>query len=296
VGILGSGINTCLSIQHGIPSITDGAEVAENYVKSRRLIVSPMATYERGAANWGDMVFRAGLLNGHKSGTVSSVSPAEDRPEAALVQALKADGHTVTYRAKFSNDQSTAESELPIEVGKMKAAGVDTVFLSINFVGALQWVQAAERQNFRPHYLVSDVGALTGEGLVHDMGQSFDGAIAFTGHSAILPEGPEDGACRSTFNRLAHQSYPAGNESVGLRAFCGMIKEFAAGARAAGPDLTRPGFARAIQTLGSLGLPNVVQGAFGPDKTDFDDWQRPMRWSYSCKCYQNAGPPQRNRY
>jgi ABC-type branched-subunit amino acid transport system substrate-binding protein len=296
VGILGSGINECLGIQHAIPSITDGAEIAEAYRKSNHLIISPLATLERGAANWGDMTFRAGLLTGHKSGTVYGDAPDDSRPEGALVQALKADGHTVTYRAKLSADASTAQSQIPVEIRKMQSAGVDTVFLSTNFVLALQWVQSAEQQNYRPRYMVSDVGALTAEGLVRNMGSSFDNAYAFTGHTSVLPEGPEDGACRKTFNTGTGNRYAAGNESPGLRAFCGMIKEFAAGARAAGPNLTRPAFARAVQGLGSLSLPAVLRGSFTSGKTDFGDWQRPMRWALSCRCYRDAGPAQRNRY
>jgi len=106
----------------------------------------------------------------------------------------------------------------------------------------------------------------------------------------------QDGLSSETFNTATGSSYAAGNESTGLRAFCGMIKEFAAGARAAGPNLTRPAFARAVQGLGSLSLPAVLRGSFGPGKTDFNDWQRPMTWSLSCRCYRNAGPAQRNRY
>lgn len=295
IGVLGGNMDVCLTNQYGIPAISNTSSINEAYTKSHGLLVSLFATLERATADWGDLTFRNGLLKGHKTGTVTTDNAVETRPEQALVDALKADGHTVTYRAHLAGDQASAQSQLPIEIQKMQAAGVDTVFLTTNFVVAIQFVQTAEKQGFRPHYMVSDLGSITAEGLVQDMPQSFDGADGYTQGAFLKPEHPGDTACRTYFNKATGNHYPAGNEALGMELFCWMVKAFSQAAQATGPELTRKGLALAFQHL-TLSLGHTLPGHFAPGKTDYADEMRRLRFDYRCKCYHDVGPAQRVRY
>jgi hypothetical protein len=296
VGFLDGNIGECLTAQWGIPAIANVGHIAESYTKGHNLLVSPFATLERGAANWGDLASRSGLLRGRTIGTVFSDIPQENRPEAALVSALKAKGHAVAYRAKFGSDPATAQSQLPIEVRKMQQAGVDTVFLVISFVGALQFASTAEQQDYKPLYVVSDLGSLTVEGLVSNMPSSFDGAYGFTQSNPASPEPAADKRCRDYFNTTTGNSYKAGKDAGPVRLICWMLLVFEAGAERVGPELTRRGLGTAFQQLGTLPLPHSLGGSFRPGKTDYGDYFRPLRYASSCKCYSSVGAKQRGAY
>jgi ABC-type branched-subunit amino acid transport system substrate-binding protein len=296
IGVLGGGMESCLTMQYGIPAINNTASIDETYQKSKNLLVTPFASFERGARNWGDVVVRGGLLKGRTSATVYGDVPLESRPEAALVAAMKADGHTVTYHAKLTGDPASAQSQMPIEVQKMRQAGVNTVFLVTNFVTAIQFVQTADKQGFRPQYMVSDLGSITAEGLVQRMPESFGGAYAVTQGVVSDPEWGENKTCRTYFNAKTGNHYAAGNEAGGVGLFCFMVKSFAMAGRATGTTLTRKALATAFQNLGTPSLPNVMPGTFRPGKTDYSDTFRITRFDNACKCYRYVSAPQRGRY
>ena len=294
IGVLGGGMDACLTEQYGIPSISNTSQIDEVYRKSHNLMVSAFASFDRGAATWADLAARSGLVDGHKTGTVFMDIPTEKVPETAFFNAFKAAGHTVTYRAKLASDPATAQSQLPVEIQKMQAAGVDTVFLVTNFIMAIQFAQTAEQQGYRPRYWVSDLGSLTAEGLVTSMPRSYNGTLAYT-QGQPPPESAWNKRCRVSWNKATGNHYAAGNESGGLTLFCWMVTVFSDGARAAGPTLTRNGWANAIQHLQlSIGL--VLPGSFRVGKTDYADYLRPERYATSCKCYHDAGAAQKGRY
>lgn len=286
----------CLTQQHRIPSWIDSSGIAEQYTKSQNFLISPRANTERNGANWGDLAARSGVLKGTTIGTVFTDAPGESRPEAALTAGLTEAGYEVTVHGKLANDAASAQSQMPVIVNQMRSAGVDTVFLSTNFVLAIQFVQTAEQQGFRPQYHVSDMGSLTAEGLLGSMPASFDGAIAFTQGNFVTKEPAVDKACRDEFNKASGENVQAGNDAGSLRQFCFWTRTFAAAARAAGTDLTRTGLVAAVQGLGRVALPGMISGSFGGGKTDFADGYRPMRYDRSCKCYKDAGAAQQGRY
>ncbi|MCW2622603.1 MAG: hypothetical protein JWL64_2205 [Frankiales bacterium] len=296
MGVLDGNIAECLTQQYGIPALANVGHLTEAYSKGHNLLATPSASLQRGAANWGDLAARSGLLRGRKSGTVSTAIPQEAVPEQSLVNALAAGGAPVTYRARLSGDTSTAQSQIPVEVQKMTQAGVNTVFLATSFITALQWAQSAERQGFRPLYVVSDLGSLSTPGLVGNMPSSFNGAYAFTQGNPLSPENPLDEQCRETFNAATGQDYAAGSDVGGLRLFCWMVTVLKAAADQVGADLTRVRLASAFQHLGSPSVPHSLAGSFKPGKTDYSDSMRPERYASSCSCYQSAGGAQRGRY
>lgn len=286
----------CLTQQHGIPSFMDSSRIQESYTKSRNFLVSPRASGERNGANWGDLAARSGLLEGRTIGTLYLDGPEGELPEAALTSGLAEAGYEVAYHGKLSADQGSSQSQMPLVVNEMQRVGVDTVFLSLNFVSALQFVQTAERSGFRPQYHVSDQGSLTAEGLVGSMPESFNGAIAFTQGTSGSNESAADTACRAEFNKATGEDVKPGTDSGSLRQFCWWARAFRAGATAAGATLTRVGLAAAMQKLGRLALPGNLGGSFATGKTDFADNYRPMRFDSSCRCYRDAGSTQPGRY
>jgi hypothetical protein len=182
----------------------------------------------------------------------------------------------------------------------MKAAGVNTVLLPTNFLLALQFVQSADDQRWKPQYLVSDIGTLTADGLVERMSSGFDKAIGITTTREFAPTyGPEpapDARCRTLYNSRNGGKDFARSEESPLGPACLGIQVFANAVRATGVTLTRAGFVGAVTKLGTTELPVFGRGSYSAGKTDFADTVRPLRWSYSCKCWAAIGGPVPVRY
>jgi ABC-type branched-subunit amino acid transport system substrate-binding protein len=291
VGVVSSVMTSCLTKDYGIPVIGNSQLLKSAYAGG--MFVSPYANLERMGANWGELAVRSGVTKGRTIATVSARLPDERGPETEVSKQLLAGGADLVYRSDLGTDPASAQSQMPIEIAAMQREGVDTVFLVTNFISAIQFVQTADKQNFTPLYVVSDVGSISAEGLVQNMPASFNGAVVFTQGGDT--EDPVTKQCRLTFNAATGNNYAAGNESGGTTLFCWMIQVFEAAADIAGTNLTRPGLANGYQRV-TRPLGQVIGGSFGPNKTDYADFFRTARFASSCKCYQPLGKPVKGKF
>lgn len=193
---------------------------------------------------------------------------------------------------------ASAWSQMPVEISKMQQAGVDSVFLVTNFITALQFVNAADSQGFRPKYFVSDLGSLMAAGLVRSIPPSFDRAITFS--QSLQPtttDPPPNKKCLDTYNANASGRDVANvaEDGGGLTLICWTVTVFEAAADLTGARLTRAGMAQAFQRL-VIVPPHVQSGSFRSGKTDYADFLRPLEYSRTCKSYEPVGPSRRGRY
>lgn len=293
----------CIVGERRTPLVNYVGDLAEVYTQSAHYFIDPAPSFERLGAQWASALHDLGHLKGKKIGIVGGEAPREGKPIDVLEATIKQLGYEITHRTRFSTDAGTAQSQGPLEVQRMKSKGVDFVLLPTNFATAIGWVQAAEGQGWRPRYAVSDIGALSSAGLVRNMPESFDGAIAITNNyggrtesGALAEERPQEAACRTLYNSTTDGKDFAWGEESPLFQACNLIQIFERAAALVGPKLTRQGLVDAVQTLGSYPMPGYIGGAFGPKKTDFSDFVRPMRWVTSCTCYVNTGASLRSRY
>lgn len=289
---------TCAAVQYRTPAIFNLGTLKESYTKSHNYLVGGSPTLERIAQDWAGFLVDKLNLSKAKIGVLSSNIQPSVGPAGVAVATLKALGHPVTYWKKL--DSSGDASQLAVAVQQFRAAGVDTVMLFTDFVTALQFVQNADNQNWKPQYLTSDFGTLSSNGLVKNMSSGFDGAIAVTGAVSeppvVQPEPAVDRSCRTEYNSAASGKDFAWGEESPIYPICMMMRILVHGLTGAGPTLTRAGLVDTIQHLGALELPSFGQGTFAPTKTDFGDQIRPLVWHYSCKCYASAGPPSHVKY
>lgn len=282
-----SEISRCLNKTYGIPVVQAGGSLNEDY--SKGLLMTAFAKLERYALNWGDLAVRTGLAKGRTLGTLTGNTPESTNSEAYLVKGIEDAGGSVAYRAKLGSEAS----QIAVEVEKMKAAGVDTVFLVVDFVTAINFVSTAEQRNYRPLYVASDFGSLSAEGLLGSMPRSFDGAVLYT--QAPYRPGPESTACVDRFNEKTGNDYAYDTESGGVRQFCWLVSGFTAASEQAGTDLTHESFSAGIQRVTEpLGL--LLPGRFGSGKFDYSDTYRTGIFDYDCTCYVQPGKAIAGRY
>lgn len=293
----------CVTREGGTPLISGTSMPAATFRDAGGRLITNMASIERMMANWVGELTRLGALKGRTIGVLASEDDAAADKQAAdaVVNELGRAGHQVAYRSRLSADLQTGTGQLPIEVQKMRQAGVDFILLPVNFLYATQFAQAASGQGYRPRYAVSDHQGLYSDELARNMPADFEGSISITSYRinekvAGIPEPEVERDCRERYNRRAGGSDYGYGDSTPLQRACGQLGVFEAAAKAAGPQLTRDRFIGGLAGIGRVPLPQVLGGSFGPGKTDYADDLRPMTWAAGCRCWKVAGPPARGRF
>ena len=293
----------CAAVQYRIPVITSFADLESVYAASDNYMITSLPSYERIGRNWSAYLLDSGLSKGKKVGLLNVKDGALEELSADAAQAtLSQLGQPLTYRAQLTNDQASAQSQIPVEVQRMKSLGVQQVMLPTNFLTAITFMQQAEQQGWYPTYLTSNIGALASNGLIRKgPARSLDNVIGVSSSTGISPEGrtepPDDKDCRETYNRINPQSKQfAYGEDGPYGLICMVVRLFGAIAGPTGPDLTRRGFVATVQTLGPGTLATSLPGTFGPNKTNFAQNVMPARYSSACQCYRVAGPVAKTRY
>jgi ABC-type branched-subunit amino acid transport system substrate-binding protein len=296
-GFYGPGI-LCMSEEHKTPFVQAYySDPDEWYQRSNNLYVT---AYPSKSRTLRDLVYELdarGALKGKKIGIVDSDYPFDkSASESALIPTLRKLGYTVAHRSTLSSDTATAQSQVPLEVQRMQAAGVDTIFFACYFVYVTTWVQQASNSQYYPQYLQSDYANGATDDATSNLPASYDGAIAVT--STRVGEwrvgrayDPQAAACLARYKRLTGQTLTphSGAESVMLGA-CGSVDEFAAAARKAGADLTRLRLRNGFEALGQVQFPLMAPLTWGPGKTDGGDEVRLVQWhenfqGQQCKCW-----------
>ena len=303
-GFFGSAVE-CLTRDHHVPLITSTDSSPEGfYRESGGRLFSELTNKHRILRNLVGELDRMGSLRGHKIGIVDADLPA-DKPavDGGLVPALAQLGYTVTLRQTMAADTSTAASQVPVIVQKMRAAGVDTILLPMNIVYAAQFVRGADGQRYYPKYFSSDFAQGTSDTAVAAMPPSYDGTIGFTAtrsgeHRTSAPEAPIDAACRTTFEKATGTKLDRGSGPYqATMGVCGLMQQFELAARLAGPSLTRDRFSLALRQQTNIAMPFFGGSAsYGPAKFDAADSLRMVKASTSCSCWIPVGEFHRVRF
>lgn len=213
--------------------------------------------------------------------------------EDQLAKMLTDRGHKVVYKGLLSDDIPTAASQSPVEENKAQTAGAEVmIFLNSNAVYGTQFVNQADKQQYRPVYVNTDWASNNGDSTNSNMPQSYDGALAFTFSRNLsgkkpMPTPANAKPCIDTYNKYSGRK-PLSQEpttSFGLTMqYCDNVGLFEKLATLAGPNLTRQTFSDARLKLGRFDPVANAGGTLGPNRFDVPEVIRTERWSYDCKC------------
>lgn len=294
----------CVTEAHQTPLFVTGQAVSrEFYHRSRGRLVSLASAGDRMMRNWVAELEARNLIQGRTIGILASESKnSRDTADGVLVPLLESKGHKVGHVTHFSTDQATAATQQPTEVQRMRAAGVDTILSVQGFLFNVPFVQTADRQGYRPRYLMSEFVGATSDFEVQGMPASFDGALAMTSQRfgewrEGTPEPAVDARCRELFEKRSGTALPRNNGDRSNASYptllyaCGLVRVFEAAANRAGPDLTRDRLVGAVQALGPAEGAFYFGGAFAPGKFDLADSYRFNRYVHACTCWRNVDGP-----
>lgn len=297
-GFYGPGV-LCVSEEHRTPLVQAYyADPDEWYERSNGLYITAFPSKDRSLRNLVHEMHARGALEGKTIGIVDSDYPFDkSASEKTLIPTLQKLGYEVAHRATLSSDTATSQSQIPLEVQRMQAAGVDTIFFAVYFVYATTWVQQASNRQYFPQYLQSDFANGTSDGAAtRSMPSSYHGTIAVTStrvgeHRVGRPTDPDSQACIDRWNTITGTPVEpqSGDEAIMLGA-CGSVDTFAAAGRAAGANLTRERLRDGFTGLGEVRFPLLAPFTWRPGKTDGGDRIRLVQWHFEfqgeeCKCW-----------
>jgi ABC-type branched-subunit amino acid transport system substrate-binding protein len=284
----------CFTEEHRTPYVSEFDRYNVDEIRrSGPYLVGYGMSAARGVANAAYEAERLGKLKGKKIGIIESERPGDkETDDVGLVASLQKLGHPVVSRYVFSEDLNTAATQAPLAVHQLQAAGVDVLFANTNVLTSTQFVNAAAGQVYRPQYITSDWYGLGTDFGAQEMPASFDGALAFVAerdgeyNSPGRAEPAIDKNCRETVQKANGENYDLkSNQNAVIVQTCGVVRLFAQIARATVSNLTRDGFAAAMQRLGRVDPPRMAPGFFAPGRYDAASQVRSKTWSVGCTCW-----------
>jgi hypothetical protein len=260
-------------------------------------LFSVYAAGPRQLYSWVADLHDRGRLQGRTLGILALDDPP-DVTDGVLIPALREFGYDVADVAKLSAaDSSEAASQIPVAVQKMRAAGVDTVMVLPGIVHATGFVQTADRQGYRPYYLVASWASQDNYVFLEAMPDTFEGELVtpLDLRSSTSPPTPLEQECKEIYERRAGKSMgkrPPDTQDSSYAVnliWCAIDLHLLGPAlRGAGPQLTPATFVAALESLGSVALPYTNGGTYAPGKHDLQDWLMVGRFDRACHCWEPA--------
>jgi ABC-type branched-subunit amino acid transport system substrate-binding protein len=291
----------CITQQHQTPLLNIGGFANEYYEKSGGLLYTMQPAKPRSARNTIAALEQRGDLQGKTIGIFTSQAGDDDvAVKTAMVPTLDQLGHEVAHVADLAVDSGTAIGQVPVEVTQMRDAHVDLVFLSTNAFFSGLFVQKADEQGYRPTYALSDADDNIGDFFVERQPASFVGV----GFTALRTGDQRDGSaepkydegCRSVVEAAGTTLERGSTAAAMALGACNQVRLFAKAAEAAGAELTRTGWAKEMQGVGSFTQANGDKGSFSATKFDAADYIRPVEADMTCTCWKPTGPFQKMKY
>ena len=297
----------CLTEEGKTPLVNQGSHgTPTEYVRrSKGLLFSLYPHSDRLMANWVAELDRQGVLKGKTIGIISQeqTNPGDSVIGGGLVPALKRFGYKAAHHASFSADQSTAASQVPVEVQQMRSKRVDFVFVTASTLLSTQFVQTADGQQYRPRYTITDWASMNNDTSNQNMPPSYDGTIMITTYrtgeeKTGVGETPPEKECRAVYEKGTGRKMAAKgeNEHGLLQGNCTLVKALELGALKAGPVLTRGSWSAGMQAIGPLPMSMWGGGSFAPGKFDAADQVRTTKWYSDCRCLKPISGFRKSRF
>ena len=236
---------------------------------------------------------RQGALTGKNIGVLTAQGGNDNVPvDHVLIPLLKQLGRKVVHESTLAGDFGTAQSQIPVEVAQMRSAGVDTLFLGTNALYFASFTQEADRQGWKPQYIVTDYSDATNEAFVSSYPNSVDGAIGITTrrygeHVVGMPEAPNDAKCAAIYAKRTGKSLTRGNAVYSFVVeICSLVLDiFVPALRDAGAALSQASWIAGVGHIGDFAMGFSGPASLRPGKLDAASSVRTLKFFADCKCW-----------
>lgn len=289
----------CLAQDNATPYVHGYAESEGFMDASKGYDVSETRSLDRIAVEWADeMGTLKFLTGGEKVGVLEdNCEPSHSIVDKYLIPGIKAlkVASVKTYESDCS--AAYAQSQPPALEQQMCVDGVTHVVLATSFVAAQTFLQAADGSpcgsgpaKFR--YMASDYSLLAGDLFTRNFSKAqFDGSLAITNfYTGIAKGSAQQAACSKVLKAAGLAGLDNTYPNADANALCDNFAIFTKTALKVGPNLTRPAWAQAVQSLGEFDGAFSPKSVFAPGKTSGGELVHAMTWHADCTCYRQTGP------
>jgi ABC-type branched-subunit amino acid transport system substrate-binding protein len=261
--------------------------------------VSETRSLDRIAVEWVDEIARLKFLTGgEKVGILEdNCEPSHSVVDKYLVAGIKKlkPASVKTYESDCS--AAYAQSQPPARQQQMCIDGVTHVVLATSFVAAQTFLQSADSGPCgsgprKYKYMASDYSLLASDLFTRNFNKrQFDGSLAITNfYTGITKTSTQLQRCSAVLKKAGIPGLDNSYPNADANAMCDYFALFVKAAQAAGPDLTRAGWAAAVQRIGRYDGAYSPQSLFSPGKTNGGELVHAMVWHADCTCYRQTGP------
>lgn len=290
----------CLTQDHQTPYVHGYAESEAFMDASHGYDVSETRSLDRIAVEWTDEMGKLGFLKGgeHVGILEDNCEPSASVVKKYLFDGIKAEYHPASI-AVYQSDCSAAyaQSQPPALEQRMCVDGVTHVVLATSFVAAQTFLQAADSSPCgsgpkKFHYMASDYSLLASDLFTRNFSKTqFDGSLAITNFfTGITKTSAQLQRCSAVLKKAGLPGLDNSYPNADANAFCDYFALFVKAAQKVGPDLTRAGWAQAVQSLGEFDGAFSPKSVFAPGKTNGGELVHAMVWHADCTCYRQTGP------
>jgi hypothetical protein len=272
--------NLCITQQHATPlfSFYGSGFNKVNLAKAQAPWFTQNASDERALQALVKLLDQQGRLNGKIA--IEGQTPSSKSLVDLAATALEATGHKAADTAVIdvdATDQQAYTAQDKVLAQRFKDKGIDTLIL----VGGTPTASDYDAVGWHPSIYSPQAGLIT-PGAYTSPYQKFPfiagvdaGADPNAGYNT-----PAMKHCRAVWKQatgkdiLTAAQETAQGKSTGNSAMttaCTALQVFDAAADAAGPNLTAQTWAKGVESLGTIAMPAMPVGSFGPNKPDAQD-------------------------
>lgn len=286
--------NECTAREFKLPTFTTDGNAEATYARSAPNMFTLQMSADRMFRNFVAWADRDGLLTNKRIGIYYPSDPALAQPvEDSIIKPIEARGRTIVSKVQTA-DPATGGPSDSVAVQRFASDRVDTAILMVSAIAKTNFFNQAQTQGFRPRYLENDAAFSTTDTATSTYPKDhFDGTPAFTGMRFGEPNSgiaePEAAAwCRAAIKKQTGNDIPRQGrdaEYIAANQACDEIMTVLHGLEQAGPNLTRDGFIKGVETIRKMQAGIHGNLTFSPQRHDGTSTWRRIDWTKTCSCW-----------
>jgi ABC-type branched-subunit amino acid transport system substrate-binding protein len=238
------------------------------------------------------MVDEAGELDGlERIGVFGPLEPGmQEAVDGGLEPALEEAGIQIAADGLIPFGVPVDNAAVAAVVSRFKSEDVDAVFAVGSFFYNGAFMTEAQRQDYHPTYVMSDMSEGTDdlilafappEQLANAIGASWKGKV---------PEPAPTDADQTCIDSYAPDARGSVTQEIGAAQICELLELTRRGLEGAGDTPTRGGFVEAMEGIGEFTTSGGGQGSYGTDDHTMPDQVRLVRFDLEgCRCWSSEG-------
>ena len=283
---------TCMAGDHGTPLVTMTSLPSTVLETGDDNIFLANFMWEEAMRSSVRVLDEAGELDGfERIGVFGPLEPGmQEAIDDGLEPALEEAGTEIAVDGLIPFGVPVDNAAVAAVVSRFKSEDVDAVFAVGSFFYNGAFMTEAQRQDYHPTYVMSDMSEGTddlilafapSEQLANAIGASWKGKV---------PEPAPTEADQACIDTYAPDARGSVTQEIGAAQICELLELTRQGLEGAGDTPTRGGFIEAMEGIGDFTTSGGGQGSYGPDNHTMPDQVRLVRFDLAgCQCWALEG-------